>query len=262
MFDSGFGGLTVARALIDLLPERGYGLRRRHGALSLRSAIVGRGSGLCPPDRRVPRRGTRCEAGHRGVQHRLGRRARRAEGDIRRAGGRRDRAGCALVGVGHPQRSRRCDRHGGHDRLRRIPASGARGPRRCEAHLCGLPRFRGVRRTGRYGQRSGPRSRRATARAVAGRGYRHSVARMHSLSLLGSDDQRCARPRGGARRLGRRDGFLGEGHARRRSSSRPLDAEVPATHRWYSSGDVDCFAGSAHSCSVPNSTWSRPSHGR
>ena len=36
MFDSGFGGLTVARALIDLLPGRGPRLRRRHRPLSLR----------------------------------------------------------------------------------------------------------------------------------------------------------------------------------------------------------------------------------
>ena len=48
MFDSGFGGLTVARALIDLLPGRGPRLHRRHRALPVRAPVPRRGAALRP----------------------------------------------------------------------------------------------------------------------------------------------------------------------------------------------------------------------
>ena len=74
MFDTGFGGLTVARALIDLLPAEDLVYVGDTGRYPYGSAAPRRGAGLRPRDQRVPRRPPRREAGRRGLQHRLRRR--------------------------------------------------------------------------------------------------------------------------------------------------------------------------------------------
>ena len=78
MFDSGFGGLTVARAVIDLLPGRGPRVHRRHGSLPVRTASGRRGAPLRPGAGHQPRRRSRRQGDHRRLQHRRRIRTRRA----------------------------------------------------------------------------------------------------------------------------------------------------------------------------------------
>ena len=82
MFDTGFGGLTVARALIDLLPDEdlvyfGDTGRYPYGPRPL-DEVRGFAHQITEHLRRRPRR----EAGRGGVQHRVGRRARRAAASV------------------------------------------------------------------------------------------------------------------------------------------------------------------------------------
>ena len=130
MFDSGFGGLTVARALIDLLPHEhlvylGDTGRYPYGPRALDEV---RGFAEQITDLLVAR--PRREAPHRRVQHRGRRGSRAPAGARRRPGARRDRAGRAQPGARHPQRPRRRDRHGRHHRLGRLPGGGGDARRR------------------------------------------------------------------------------------------------------------------------------------
>ena len=72
IFDSGFGGLTVARAVIDQLPARVGDLPRRHRASALRAQADRRGPRVRP---RVPRPPGR--PGRQAARHRLQLRQRR-----------------------------------------------------------------------------------------------------------------------------------------------------------------------------------------
>ena len=84
VFDSGLGGLTVMRALIDQLPERGPRLLRRHRPVPVRAEAARRGVEVLARHRRRPARARR-EDDRRRVQQRGGRRARGAPGSPRRS---------------------------------------------------------------------------------------------------------------------------------------------------------------------------------
>ena len=122
MFDSGFGGLTVARALIDLLPAEHlvyvgdtgrypYGPRPLDEVRGFAEQITD----LLVDDHDVKLVIVACNTAAATGLERL--RARR-----RCPGRRRDRARRAQPGPGHRERARRGDRHGRHHRLRRLPA--------------------------------------------------------------------------------------------------------------------------------------------
>ena len=165
MFDCGFGGLTVARAVIDLLPARGPRLPRRHRPLPVRPPAARRGARLRPPDRRPPGRRPRREA-------------RWSSPATPRRPPRSTSCGpsCPVPVVGVIEPGVRAlvqataagrvggHRHGRHDRLGRLPAGG-RGDRRrpVRARPARLPGVRRVRRAGRDRQRPGPRAGRAAA---------------------------------------------------------------------------------------------------
>ena len=130
MFDSGFGGLTVARAVIDVLPGRGPGLRRRHRPLPVRAAATGRGAGVRPRAGVEPGQGLRRQGGDRGLQHRGRGRARRSGRGAARARPGGDRTRCPGARAGHPIRSGGRDRHGRHHLVRGLRAGRRRTPER------------------------------------------------------------------------------------------------------------------------------------
>ena len=80
MFDSGFGGLTVARAVIDLLPDEDLVYVGDTGRYPYGPRPLDEVARLRPPDQPPPRRRARREAGDRRLQHRGGGRPRRAAG--------------------------------------------------------------------------------------------------------------------------------------------------------------------------------------
>ena len=122
VFDSGLGGLTVLRSLIDLLPGESMLLLRRHRPVPVRPEARRRGAQVLARDRRPARRARR-QADRRRVQQRDLGRARRAA---------RHGSPVPVIGViepglraaaaGDPQRARRRHRHGRHDRVGRVPA--------------------------------------------------------------------------------------------------------------------------------------------
>ena len=150
MFDSGFGGLTVARAVIDLLPAEelvyiGDTGRYPYGPKPL--ADVRR---LRPPTGVEPGQGLRRESHHRRLQHRSGSRSRRPAWRDAGARHRRDRARRRGPRSGDDQRPRRRDRHGRHDRLGRLRARRRHGRRRGRRRRRpGIGRLPGVRRVRR-----------------------------------------------------------------------------------------------------------------
>ena len=121
VFDSGLGGLTVLRSLIDLLPGEPMCLLRRHRPIPLRAEAPRRGPEVRARDRRPPRRPRRQAARGRLQQRDVGR-ARGAARAARHPGGRGDRARHARRGARDPVGPGRGDRHRGHDRVGRVPA--------------------------------------------------------------------------------------------------------------------------------------------
>ena len=85
MFDSGFGGLTVARALIDLLPAEHLVYLGDTGRYPYGPRAARRGARLRRADHRPARARARREAAHRRLQHGGGRRPRAPAGAGRRA---------------------------------------------------------------------------------------------------------------------------------------------------------------------------------
>ena len=157
VFDSGVGGLTVLRALLERLPQRRLRLPRRHGAPAVRHqepgvdpAILAAGSATAARARR--------EMPRRRVQHGIGHRARCADAGVRaRAGARRARAGRGGSVPRNATRPHRRARHGEHRAWRRLPGRD-----------CATPAARGrygarvsaVRGAGRGGLDRGARRRR------------------------------------------------------------------------------------------------------
>ena len=124
MFDSGFGGLTVARALIDLLPAEplvyvGDTGRYPYGPRPLDEvrAFAHQIGRWLVDEHDVKLVVVACNTAAAAAD--LDELARSLE----RAGRRRDRSGRAGHAVGHPERPGRRHRHGRHDR-RRVPTSG------------------------------------------------------------------------------------------------------------------------------------------
>ena len=167
VFDSGLGGLTVLRALIDVLPDEsmvyfGDNARSPYGpkphaevhahAVEIADLLVDRG---------VKALVVACNSATAAALDTL-----------------QDRLSIPVVGVIEPglraamnvtrTRAGRRDRHRRHHRVGLVPTSrrGDRPERR--AHVRGVPRVRGVRRGGRRRFRPGPRARRASAGARCG----------------------------------------------------------------------------------------------
>ena len=261
MFDSGFGGLTVARALIDLLPARGPRLRRRHRPLPVRAPAARRGAGLRPPDHPllvdehdvklvIVACNTAAAAG-------VGRAAGRASTCPSSASS--SPACGALVRATHERPGRR-DRHGRHHR-RPVPTSG-RWPSSRRAGWSSPARPARASSSSWSGAR--PAATRCTCSPSgcwprARRQGRHPAARLHPLPVPGPHHQRRDGPRRGARVLGRRDGVRGAARSSRRTDvARPASARrrgaTASCRRATSSGS----ASSAGACSARSST--RPSH--
>ena len=76
IFDSGIGGLTVARAIYERLPARVHRLLRRYGPGALRAQVAGDGDALQPRDPRLAA-GAGGEGGRHRLQHQHRPRARR-----------------------------------------------------------------------------------------------------------------------------------------------------------------------------------------
>ena len=167
IFDSGVGGLTVARSIIDQLPDEdivyvGDTANGPYGPLT-----HPRGPRPRPGDRRRPRRARRQGARHR-LQHRVvGLPARRPR-TLRRARRRGDPAGRPPRGGHHPHRAHRGHRHPGHHRLRRLPGRVRRRPRP-RGHRGGMPAVRRLRRARRHQRPPGARPRRGVSGAAAAR---------------------------------------------------------------------------------------------
>ncbi len=121
VFDSGLGGLTVLRALIDLLPDERIVYFGDTGRFPYGPKPQRRGARARARDHRRAARPRRQGAGGR-VQQRGRRRARHAARAARHPGDRRDRAGPARGCAGDPERSHRGDRHRRHHRVGRVPA--------------------------------------------------------------------------------------------------------------------------------------------
>ena len=242
MFDSGFGGLTVARALIDLLPGEDLVYIGDTGRYPYGPA-GSRGARLRPPDRLAAGRRLRRQGRRRRLQHRRRRRARRAG---------RARCPCpcsASIEPGaralvrdHGDRPRRRDRHGRHDRVGRVRRGRSPAPAApVDLLVRRVPRLRRVRRAGRDRRRPGERARRAAAGADARGRRRRAPARLHALPVPGPHDRRRDGPRRRARQLGRRDRVrrLGRcsraGLLRRGVGSRPAGTAScrRATSSWF-----------------------------
>ena len=135
VFDSGLGGLTVLRALVDLLPARIHAVLRRYRAVPVRTEARGRCAQVHVGDRGPAGRSWR-QAARRRVQQRDRGRARRAAGPVRDAGHRRRGTGGAGRGLGDPVRAASVrsgpsarSRPVPTSRLRPRPASSSRAPR-------------------------------------------------------------------------------------------------------------------------------------
>ena len=140
VFDSGFGGLTVARAVIDLLPGRTWSTSATPAAIPTGPRPLDEVRTLRPADHDQAGRRTRRQDGRGGVQHGRRGRPRRPAGSIDVPVRERHRARPAGGAAGHRDRPRRGDRHGRHDRVGRLPAGpgrsiadGARSSSTCAA---------------------------------------------------------------------------------------------------------------------------------
>ena len=156
-------------------------------------------------------------------------------------GHRRDRAGGARARRGHPQRARRGDRHGRHDRLGCLPASGGGDRTRRSSSPARRARASSSSSSGARRQATRSRARRTAPRAGARRRGRHAAARLHALPVPRPYDQR----RDGSRRRAR---VARPTRPRSRCgpcSTRPVSRAGGgcggATHRFLSSGDVAWF---------------------
>jgi hypothetical protein len=180
LFDSGFGGLTVARAVIDLLPDEHvvyvgdtgrypYGPRDQDEVAGFAHQITR----FLVEEHDAKLVIVACKHGRGGGADRRCRRA----------------TSVPVVGVIEPgtralvaaTRSGRVGVIGtrGHDRVGRLPAGGGRHRGAGRADLRGLPRLRRVRGAGRAPQRPGPRAGRAAPRPGGRRRRRHPAARLH-----------------------------------------------------------------------------------
>ena len=242
MFDSGFGGLTVARALIDLLPDEDLVYFGDTGRYPYGPAAARRGAGVRPPDHRRAGRAARREAGGRGLQHRRGRRPRAAALRVRRAGRRRDRARRA----GRWSQATRNGRVGvigtvGTIGVGRLPAGGAAARARRSTLTCaacpGFVEF--VERGETESEQVHVLAERLLAPVRAG-GRRHPAARLHPLPVPRPHDQRRDGPRRRAGVVGRRDRVRGAGDPGDTGPG-PAHARARARHRFVSSGDVEWF---------------------
>ena len=168
MFDSGFGGLTVARAVIDLLPGEDLVYVGDTGRYPYGPRPPRRGARLRPPDHSAPgRRGTTSSC----VVVACNTAAAAALDELRPA------FDVPVVGVIEPgvralvQATRdgagRRDRHGRHDRLGRLPARGRGDGRRVELTCAACPGFVEFVERGETHERPGARARRAAAGADA-----------------------------------------------------------------------------------------------
>ena len=122
MFDSGFGGLTVARATIDLLPAEDLVYIGDTGRYPYGSKPLDDVRQYAHELAWSPRDGLRRQGDRRCVQHRHRGRARRSPRRAARPDHRRHRPGCPRPGAHDGHRSGRRDRHRRHDGLGRLPA--------------------------------------------------------------------------------------------------------------------------------------------
>ena len=259
MFDSGFGGLTVARAVMDLLPSEDlvyigdtgrypYGSKplgdvRRYAGELARSLVVDFGAKAI-----IVACNTATAAGLDDL---------RVDGSSPRL--RRHRARSEGHRSSDGVRPRRCDRHGRHRVVRCVRR--CRRPNRStgRARVGGMPGFRRVRRARSDHRRRGHGARRTPAGADPRCGHRRAAARLHPLPVPGAHDQRRDGPVGDARQLGRRDRLRRARPARR---ARPLALRpgAPANIASCRAATSTCSASSVDGCSAPNSP--TPSAGR
>ena len=259
MFDSGFGGLTVARALIDLLPDEdlvyvGDTGRYPYGPRPL-DEVRGFAHQITEHLRRRPRR----EAGGRRLQHRVGRGARRAPATLSpcrssasssRACGRscRPPATATSASSAPSAPSARAPTSG------RWPTADAGVKLTCAA-CPGFVEF--VERGETDTDQVHVLAERLLAPARRRR-RRHAAARLHPLPVPGPHDQRRDGPRRRAGRSADETAFEVRAPARRArpgpAGRRPTAAATASSP----SGDVELVPpSSAASCSAPSSTTSR-----
>ena len=227
IFDSGFGGLTVARAVIDQLPNEDIVYLGDTARAPYGEQPIAQRPRVRPGVPRPPRRPGRQGAGHR-LQLRQRRGPPRRPGALSRAGGRGDPARRPARRGRDPIRPGRGDLHRGD---RDVPGLRRRVRRRApdRAAHCRLPAVRRVRR-GRDHRR--PRAaglRGGLPAAARQRRHRHPDPRLHALSVAHRRD--LLRPRRrrqpGLQRRGVRQGAVRSADPAR-PDPRPA-AATPAT---------------------------------
>ena len=261
MFDSGFGGLTVARALIDLLPAEHL-------------VYVG-DTGRYPygprPLDEVRASPTRSRSGSS------------SEHDVKlvivacntaaAAGARRScQAAFAVpvVGVIEPgvRSLARATRSG---RVGVIGTVGTIGSGAYQQAVAGstpdldltcaaCPGFVEFVERGETPQRPGGGAGRAPARTAARRQGRRPAPRLHPLPVPGPHHQRRHGPRRRARVLGRRDRLRGAAPARRAPTSPGRPSWATGHRTWLSSGDVDWFRELGRAAPRPRARCRRAHH--
>ena len=259
MFDSGFGGLTVARALIDLLPSEDlvyigdtgrypYGSKpldevRRYANELAWSLVKDFGVKAV-----VVACNTATAAGLDELRDELPVPVIDVIEPGARAVGDRDRVGPC-----------RRDRHRRHDLVGRVPSRDRPHRRPGVVDERRVSGFRRVRRTRSDDRRRGDGARRAVARADLRRAGRRPAPRVHALPVPRASDQRCDGARGHARQFGRRDGVRGARDTRRHSGCCATTcgpASIASCRAATSTGS----ASSAPACSAPSSTTPNPGH--
>ena len=146
IFDSGYGGLTVARAVLDQLPHEPVALLRRHRAQPYGPRPIAEVRALRARVPRPPRRPGRQAARHR-LQQRQRRGAARRPRALRRARRRGDPAGRAPRRRAPPATARSASsRPEATATSRRLRRRLRRGARTIARDHPGLPAVRGVRR--------------------------------------------------------------------------------------------------------------------